>query len=408
MAAAPTVIGKRCSIAFTATVIVIGLSALGVVRGDKLGGVVAGSDAIATAREALLRDGWTVLRDAIPVPAVERLRSVAIDASERLAGSAHWSTGNPFDPQLEATQIPDAHASFLTDFHVLQTAAAVLVGGCTCRRDGVPCLTPLVCQDWTSPQYTGGGVHWDVPHTQWHKDLGILANPNSVWEAIGASGWHDQPQLCHLTVSASSGDDSFATCKLVLYLQPHNAETGFDGLRVVNGSHLVPGTNVVAESQREAVFLASTHVTTRPGDVVLFDVRLTHMGGVEETSVETLRVDSEGAASAKAPTRGYWMATIQDADNEHSHARTRIDFATLAVKARLQRQDVVTALEEHVPPPHVARRLAELGWGTITDVPSARELARAEAAVKRVLGVLQKGGSLPAGRKKRRRRRSRG
>jgi len=176
---------------------------------------------------------------------------------------------------------------------------------------------------------------------------------------------------------------------------------------VVNGSHLVPGTNVVAESQREAVFLASTHVTTRPGDVVLFDVRLTHMGGVEETSVETLRVDSEGAASAKAPTRGYWMATIQDADNEHSHARTRIDFATLAVKARLQRQDVVTALEEHVPPPHVARRLAELGWGTITDVPSARELARAEAAVKRVLGVLQ-GGSLPAGLKKRRRRRSRG
>lgn len=163
-----------------------------------------------------------------------------------------------------------------------------------------------------------------------------------------------------------TGGDTFATYKLVVYLQPH-ATTG--GLTVVNGSHLQPGQQPL--SAASAGVATTHHVSTLVGDVVLFDVRLVHSGGYPADSSDT-------RSDASAP-RGYWMATVQPRDNQHSRERRRLDFAAVHVKAMAAGGDARTAVESFAPPRTVSECLLGIGWGASQPPPQHELEATARA-----------------------------
>lgn len=80
-------------------------------------------------------------------------------------------------------------------------------------------------QSWSEPEYSGGGIMWGVNGTTWHRDIGVY-EATQPWTVAGMLVTslpfvtpHAPITLTLLLVAADGS--SFATLKLVLYLQDH-------------------------------------------------------------------------------------------------------------------------------------------------------------------------------------------
>lgn len=107
-------------------------------------------------------------------------------------------------------------------------------------------------------------------------DSDILFTMEAAVQRNLTSGWHKDTGAGHMSGGYYGCDDPFArddcrVLKVGIYLQPH---VDGRGLRVRRGSQTSPGLD-----DGEEVVLQ-----THSGDVVLFDVRLTHSGQVPERS----------------------------------------------------------------------------------------------------------------------------
>ncbi len=95
-----------------------------------------------------------------------------------------------------------------------------------------------------------------------HNDIGI--NRITPWHKDKLNGPYSRFQVTPIW-SAKDGE-KHEIIKMLVYLQDHSKNK--DGLWLVPGSHLSPEIH-----GRNAVYMA-----TEPGDVILFDQRINHMG----------------------------------------------------------------------------------------------------------------------------------
>lgn len=171
-----------------------------------------------TLRDALEHDGFIIVRELLNEAEVSQLRAALTD---HFLGSWRWEGLGKHQP--DATRKISGIAWLLEDPRILQTLGELSVGAPVATSS---CDAHMNMLGW------------------WHKDI-----------AAGPEGW------------ISEEDFDFPCSEVIrvgIYLQPH--PTG--GLTVRRGSHRCPGIDA-----GEPV-----HLDTALGDVIFFDMRLTHAG----------------------------------------------------------------------------------------------------------------------------------